>query len=77
MCVCVGRCGCAWMCMGVLCVVLWVGKWVFVHVVCGVVGGYGMLWVCCGWVSGWVGGCLLHVVVLYLIFRNCPKLNLL
>ena len=37
-----------WVCMGVLCVVLWVGRWVFVH-----------------------------VVVLYLIFRNCPKLNLL
>ena len=47
--VCVGvgvgvhGCGCAWVC--VLCVVLWVGRWVFVH-----------------------------VVVLYLIFRNCPKL---
>ena len=50
MCVCVCVCGCAWVwvCMGVgvLCVVLWVGRWVFVHVVgvhgcvvCGVVGG--------------------------------------
>ena len=37
-----------WVCMGVLYVVLWVGRWVFVH-----------------------------VVVLYLIFRNCSKLNLL
>ena len=37
-----------WVCMGVLCVVLWVGRWVFVH-----------------------------VVVLYLIFRNCSKLKLL
>ena len=37
-----------WVCMGVCLCVLWVGRWVFVH-----------------------------VVVLYLIFRNCSKLNLL